>query len=301
MGAAYEIIADARRDRLGWLRARRDGLGGSDAAAVAGVNQYRSAIEVYAEKISSDPVSDDPPSEFARWGHILEPHILEQFRIRRPERTARREGRLLRSRARPWQLSTLDARQHKRKGGPPGLVEIKSTKFEWQQLPEDIWAQAMHQFAVTKLSYGSIVIFNRTSCEVSIVDIEPDHEYIAELTEIEAEFWSDLAQGIPPAPDGTPGARKALGQIYKAHVEGKTVELKPELLEVAEGLEAAKATIKEAEKAKREFENELIAAIGDAETAMLPDGSSYTYRLQHRKQTVQKASEFRVLRRRESN
>ncbi len=300
MGAAYEIIADSRRDRLKWLECRRDGLGGSDAAAVAGVNPYESAIEVYADKISSDPVSDDPPSEFARWGHILEPHILEQFRIRRPERTAKREGRLLRSRARPWQLSTLDARQHKRKGGPPGLVEIKSTKFEWQQLPEDIWAQAMHQFAVTKLSYGSIVIFNRTSCEVSIVDIEPDHEYIAELTEIEAEFWSNLEQGIPPAPDSSPGARKALGEIYKAHVEGKTVELEAKFLDIADGLERSKAAIKAAEEVKREFENRLIAAIGDAETALLPDGSSYTYRLQHRKETVQKASQFRVLRRKES-
>ena len=298
MGSAYEVIENAR-NRTAWLRARRDGLGGSESAAVLGVSPWQSALEVYAEKVSSEAPVDAPPSEYAKWGHILEPHVIAEF-AKQTGRAVKPEGRLLRSRARPWQLTTLDARQRKRPKGPPGFVEVKTTRFEWDRIPEDIWAQMQHQFAVTKMRYGSIVVFNRSSCETTVLDVKPDPEYIGELIEMEEKFWRDLEQGIPPDPDGSESARATLRRLYPIHVPGKEVMLVSDLIDVGLRREEAKASVKVLNDEIRECENKLTVAIGDAELGILPDGTSYTYRQQHRKETIQKATSFRVLRRKEA-
>ncbi len=298
MGSAYEVIGHATRDRRGWLRARRDGIGASDCAAILGVSPWQSALEVYAEKVSGE-VRDEDPSEYATWGKILEPHLIAQF-AERTGRAVRREGRLLRSRRYPWQLTTLDARQRRRPKGLPGLVEVKTTKFHWDRIPEDIWAQVQHQFAVTRMRYGSIVVFNRTTCETAIVPVEPDPDYIGELTEIEAEFWSDLEKGIPPQPDGSVSAAKTLRKLYPQHVPGKEIMLDTDLIDVGLALEQAKQSKKGIDGEIREYESKLISAIGEAEIGTLPDGTAYTYRSQKRAEFISKATEYRVLRRKEA-
>lgn len=297
MGAAYEVIANARK-RPAWLRARQNGLGASDSAAILGVSPWASAIEVYSEKIDSE-IRDQSPSEYAEWGKILEPYLIKKFH-ERTGRAVRREGRLLRSRRHPWQLATLDARQRKTPRGAPGLVEVKTTKFNWDRIPEDIWAQVQHQFAVTRMRYGSVVIFNRTSCETSVIDVKPDPDYIAELTAIEEVFWRNLEQGIPPAPDGSESAAKTLRKLYPQHVPGKEIMLDTDLIDVGLALEQAKTSRKEILDEIRAYENKLIAAIGEAEIGRLPDGTAYTFRSQNRAEFISKATSFRVLRRKEA-
>ncbi|MGM9936457.1 MAG: YqaJ viral recombinase family protein, partial [Candidatus Ornithomonoglobus sp.] len=41
--------------REDWLRERKKGIGGSDAAAILGMNRYRSAFDVYADKLDIAP------------------------------------------------------------------------------------------------------------------------------------------------------------------------------------------------------------------------------------------------------
>ena len=297
MGSGYEIVCDGR-DRARWLRARRDGIGGSDAAAVLGVNPYSSALDVYADKVGLYGDGDEDPSEYARWGKILEPLILEEFR-RVTGRKVIRDGRLLRSRSRPWQMSTLDGRQYKRPSALPGLIELKTTKFEWERIPEDLWAQVQHQFATTGLRWGTFAVWNRTTCEFHHVDVEPDRDYIAEICSIESDFWHDLQRGIAPAPDGSDASQRALRAMYPVEIPGKTIELSAELEEIADRLEEIKRDERASTPERKDLENRLKAAIGDAEQALLPSGARYTYKTQERRETVQRASSFRVLRRRD--
>jgi hypothetical protein len=56
--------------------------------------------------------------------------------------------------------------------------------------------------------------------------------------------------------------------------------------------------MKELEVTKKRCEIDLKAAIGDAETGELPSGAAYTLKVQHRREVVQAAASFRVLRRR---
>ena len=77
------------------------------------------------------------------------------------------------------------------------------------------------------------------------------------------------------------------------------MDLDGSFIDLTDELEQAKREVAAATEQRRSLENQLKAAIGDAEAGVLPNGVMYTHRLQHRKETVQKASSFRILRRKE--
>src|SRR5262245_12139818 len=64
--------------REAWLEARRNGIGGSDAAAVLGCHPWKSALELYAEKIGVEDLDLSEP-EWVYWGKVLEPQIAARY------------------------------------------------------------------------------------------------------------------------------------------------------------------------------------------------------------------------------
>lgn len=296
MGTAYEVVCNGR-DRGDWLRARRDGIGGSDAAAILGVDPYGSAMSVYTDKLGlhGDPDPESEVSEQARWGRILEPHVIDEF-TRRSGRRVRRDGRLLRSRRRPWQLTTLDARQWDPEHAGPGLVEAKTTRFAWERIPLGLWTQVQHQFAVTGYTWGTFVTLDLMRRELKWVDIAPDPSLQTELIEREGEFWSDLIEGTPPIPDGTAASSEAIRRLYPEPVPGKVIPLGPEIAELSDELEPLKGRMRVAKSRRDELENEIKAALGDAEEGTFADGTGYTFRLHERRERVTPAGTYRTLR-----
>lgn len=66
----YECRAD-------WLKARKSGLGASDAPCVLGMGRFHSAYSVATDKLT-DAIDDDE-DETAEWGRRLEPAIAQKF------------------------------------------------------------------------------------------------------------------------------------------------------------------------------------------------------------------------------
>ena len=60
-----------------WLEYRRHGLGGSDAAAVMGLNPFRSRLELYSDKLGRIPEKED--TEAMRVGRDLEQYVADRF------------------------------------------------------------------------------------------------------------------------------------------------------------------------------------------------------------------------------
>lgn len=54
-----------------WKEKRRSGIGGSDVAAIAGLNKWKSPVAVYLEKIGQAP-EESVNSEAAYWGTMLD-------------------------------------------------------------------------------------------------------------------------------------------------------------------------------------------------------------------------------------
>ena len=65
-------------NRIEWLKARQKGIGGSDVAAILGINPYRTPLDIYREK-TTEITEDRAPSEAAYWGTQLESIVAQEF------------------------------------------------------------------------------------------------------------------------------------------------------------------------------------------------------------------------------
>ena len=63
-------IPTAGMSRQEWLRLRKEGIGGSDAGAVCGLNPYASPMSVYRDKTSDE--TEEKDNEAMRQGRDLE-------------------------------------------------------------------------------------------------------------------------------------------------------------------------------------------------------------------------------------
>jgi predicted phage-related endonuclease len=71
VGDAEIILLRKEGDFADWIRCRRNGLGGTDAAALIGANPYKSVTSLFFEKMATqdEPVQMDPVQR----GRVLGP------------------------------------------------------------------------------------------------------------------------------------------------------------------------------------------------------------------------------------
>ena len=72
-----EEVLPADADRGAWLEARREGIGGSDASAIAGVNEFTSLYEVWLDKTGRGTPKRYTPE--MRFGHLIEDDARQVF------------------------------------------------------------------------------------------------------------------------------------------------------------------------------------------------------------------------------
>ena len=64
-----KLVSTLNLDREAWLKYRKQGIGGSDAGAVCGLNPYRTAMQVYYDKTTDEVEEID--NEAMRQGRSL--------------------------------------------------------------------------------------------------------------------------------------------------------------------------------------------------------------------------------------
>lgn len=79
---AKQALATPTKDlpREDWLRLRQSGIGGSDISAIMGFNPYKTAYDLYHDKINA--VVADAQSDAAYWGTILEDAVAKEYALR---------------------------------------------------------------------------------------------------------------------------------------------------------------------------------------------------------------------------
>jgi predicted phage-related endonuclease len=156
--------------------------------------------------------------------------------------------------------------------------------------------QVQHEMAVTGAAWASLAVLIGGQ-KFLWMDVPRNQDFIDALVAREAEFWSRVERRDPPPPDASEACRELLKRLYPREEQGKTIALPAECLKWDEQLREEKAVLKVVEPRIREAENNLIAALGEAEVGILPDGTRYSYKTQARKGYVVEAKSFRVLRR----
>lgn len=278
LAATCKPLGIYSRDRATWLRARRQGLTGSDVAAVLGLHPYKSALEVYAEKIGLDVDDGGRASEAALWGQLFEPVILDEY-ARRTGRRVVHSGELLQSHERAWFLVTPDALQPEGPNMPPwavghGLAECKTTGQgeKWfEEIPAHVQVQTQHQMLVSGVLWLTIPWLPFPERELQWVDVAPHREFQAMLRDKCDEFWGRVLQRRPPDPDGSDSARRAI-LAMNPRLDDEVIEFDESGVRIADELEMINGALKELEARKDLINNRVLHTLGDQKAGVLPDG-----------------------------
>ena len=71
--------------RKEWLEARTSCVGGSDAAAIIGLNPYKSNVDLWEEKVGLRKPEDISDKPYVRYGNDAEPLLRKLFELDHPE------------------------------------------------------------------------------------------------------------------------------------------------------------------------------------------------------------------------
>ena len=270
-------------DRLShaeWLQVRRSGIGGSDAAAALGLSPWKSALELWQEKVSgqSQPHKEN---EAMIWGRIMEPVITREF-VRRTGLTVTPMRSMLQATNWPWMLADLDGLVEDPRRGT-GVFEVKTASAfkqdEWAEdrCPDAYMLQLAHYMEVTGLSYAVICVLIGGN-KLQWITVDRDDELIASLVQLEKRFWQHvLTQSSPPV-DGSTACAEMLARRFPSSSNPAPLILPVDADSWIQDYLTSKAEEESAAERKRLAENKLKEVIGNHEKAISPGGYQATWK-----------------------
>ena len=241
-----------------WLEMRRKGIGGSDCAAILGLNPYSSSLAVYADKKGLIPDRED--TEAMREGRDLEEYVAKRWEEKTGKKVQRINAMLF-NETYPWAIANLD----RKVVGERSLLEIKTTSawnktdFANGEVPPTYYCQVQHYLAVSgyEKAYLAVLVLNKA---FYTFEIERNDAEIAALMTAEQEFWDNhVVPGIPPEPDGSEASMAVLDN--KVFVDD--TELMPDADSLFEQLERVSGMLKEYEDEKDTIKQQIIARMGN--------------------------------------
>lgn len=247
-----------------WLEIRKHYVGGSDAGAVVGLNPYKSAYALWAEKCGYiQPFAGNLTTEV---GAYLEAFVADLW-SRETGKKVRRKNRVLVSDQYPFACADVDRVVI----GEKALLECKTTTSvpimrqlrNCEDFPDAYYAQCVHYLAVTGYDriYLAVLVNNR---ELLTYTLERDEDEIAALMGEEEYFWNhNVMHRQPPAVDGSESTTQALTEIYDG---GNTEEIRMDGVEDQIRIyETLGQRIKEMQAEQKEAANRVKAYMGNAE------------------------------------
>ena len=235
-----------------WLSCRRQGIGGSDAGAICGLNPYASALTVYLDKIGELPEKED--TESMRQGRDLEEYVAARF-MEETGKKVRRANAIFQDDEYPFLIADVDRLIVGEKAGLECKTASPYNASHWEDghVPDSYYLQCQHYMMVTRMEcwYLAVLMFGR---EFKDVPLERDEELIGYLRTIEVEFWQNhvCARNMPD-PDGSRAADEVLARYFPEEKEdsvempGFDLRLKrrTEIGELIEKLEAERRQIEQ--------------------------------------------------------
>lgn len=269
------------------LASRARYVGASEVPAICGVSPFKSAWDVWAEKIGI--AAPQPPNEAMRLGVILEPALLD-WAHREIAPLKRNIQRVVRLSKECRLRATLDAVF--RMYGRIEPLEVKvGTAYsprsrEWgesgsDEVPLDVKLQVQAQLMACQADTGHVLAL-LPGPRLAHYSVRADHTLQEEIKDRVIDFWKYVEKKEPP-PDSMPSAA-----IF--HVIDRSGDLAPvpaeQLEEILNAYQNARAERLKAEKAEQAAKNRLFELAGAACGLMADkgDGSKLCVRFVKRTQ-----------------
>lgn len=196
------------RNHEEWLQERKKGIGASDAGTIIGVNNWKSNVELWQEKIGLREPEDISHKPYVQYGHDAEPHLRALFALDHPELRVTYESpyKMIFSDELPFIFATPDGELEELATGRKGGLEIKTTEImnprqwaEWKgRIPDQYFAQVCHQFLATGWDFifllAQIKWTNREGEKMKMIKEYPIErtdvlDSIEYLKPMEIDFW----------------------------------------------------------------------------------------------------------------
>ena len=265
------VIAKTKdMDRKDWLMLRKNGIGGSDAGAVCGLNPYVSPLEVYFSKTCEGVDEGAPDNEAMREGRDLEDYVARRF-MEASGLKVRRANVMYASREHPFMIADVDRLVTGRENGITGL-ECKTaspySEEKWKdgKIPAYYIMQCYHYMAVLDAQswYIAVMVYGR---EFKYIKLERDEEIIQQLIMIEENFWNhNVMARVMPEPDGSDAAEAFINRHFAESRKELSIPLKG-FDEKLRRREEITGIISQLDTEKKKIEQEIKTYMDEAEYA----------------------------------
>ncbi|MCU5346278.1 YqaJ viral recombinase family protein [Bacillus cereus] len=262
---AKVLINTLNMDHKQWLQARTQGIGGSDVSAIAGLNKWKSAVQVFLEKTQAIE-KEDIQSEAAYFGNVLEEVVAKEF-VKRTDLKVQRRNAILQHPEYPWMLANVDRLIVGEKVGLECKTASEYLKKEWEdeEVPAAYLLQCQHYMAVTGYEAWWIAVLIGGNKFVH-KKIERDEELIQYLINIEKDFWlNNVEKNEPPMFDGSDASTELLKHLYPESIADSFVSLGKQEELLIEARDQVDREIKVLQEQKVEYENKIKAKLGTNE------------------------------------
>ena len=245
-------------------KARQKGIGSSDLAAIAGLSQYRTPLDVYHEKLGMR--ADDPDNQYTYWGNKMEDPIAQEYEIRKGVKVID-PNEMITHPEYPFMLANVDRLIDDGKG----ILECKTASAyisqEWgeigsDQIPDAYLLQAAHQSKVYEhkgIEYVDIAVLIGGN-DFRIYRYLRNTILEERITNIASKFWNNhVIPHIPPAP-------KNINDLLFLYPQdnGNKVQATEEALLIIDALKNISGEINMLSEKEKEYKNQVRALIANS-------------------------------------
>lgn len=265
--------------RIDWLKGRQTGIGGSEIAAIVGLNQYKTPMQIWESKVN--PITEDnSTNEPMYWGNVLEEVVAKEY----AKRTGRKIQRITTQMRHPdfeFAIANIDravvnpemAGRVFWKDGKlttDRILECKTANGfmakQWGEagtdsVPDAYLVQCQWYMAVTGASVCDLAVLIGGQ-DFRIYTIERDDDLIGSLLVQGAAFWELVQSRTEPDPVNYPEAVKK----WAISDSSLSVQADDLLIDDLEKIQSIKAQVKELEAQEDGLKARVLYALKDAET-----------------------------------
>lgn len=266
-----------------WLAARRIGVGGSDIAAVAGVNPFKSAIDVFLEKTGRMVTQEN---QKMRWGKLLENPIAAEYSV--SENVAvHKINAMLQHPEHKVAVVNLDRlvvkNGHELNGDKSvvhnhllnkgnGSLEIKTTSWAkaWaeSEIPDFYYTQLQWQLGITGLEWGQFAVLISGQDFIKPTICEFNQKVFHNLLLLADKFWTqNVLKDRAPDPDQNPRTLDSMKLLYPEVYE-ETINLSESLNDAIKRRGELVGAIKTATAQKAALDSKVLSEMRNAKYGM---------------------------------
>lgn len=212
MKSHLKLVSTVNMSPEDWLRYRKRGIGASEIAAVMGLSQYKSSIELFYDKIGEE-LGYSTESIAAFLGHEQESLLakmweywdgskegmIANYRSGNKVRRCQRVNAYVNNPNIPWLFVSLDRKINKHDDKEEGTLELKTIggyeADKWTEgIPPSHVVQVQTQMAVCEFEYGELATL-RDNRDFYVLPFEHHPSIIENIIHTTKEFWDRVEEG----------------------------------------------------------------------------------------------------------